>query len=145
MITEHSGKRRLELYEVLEKFEATKSRKDKIAVLKENDTPALRDYIRCLYDDRVQFNLPGGKPPYNANLPESYPSTWHKQHMKLKYFVKGLIGDQMKQIKRESMFISVLESVHPKDAEVLVDMINKKATAKGFTKKIVQEAFPNLV
>lgn len=145
MITEYSGKRRLELHEVLEKFENTKDRKEKISVLRQNDTPALRDYIRCIYDDRVQFNLPDGKPPYKANLPQSYPSTWHKQHMKLKYFVKGLAGDQMMQVKRESMFISILESVHPKDAEVLVDMINKKASAKGFTKKIVQEAFPNLV
>lgn len=145
MITEQSGKRRLELYEVLEKFEEAKTRKEKIAVLRQHDTPALRDYIRCLYDDKVQFNLPEGKPPFNANLPESYPSTWHKQHMKLKYFVKGLMGDQMKQIKRESMFISVLESVHPKDAEVLVDMINKKASVKGFTKKIAEEAFPKLI
>lgn len=145
MNTVNNNKRMLELYEVLDLFEQAGSRKEKIAVLKSHGYPSMIDYLRCVFDDRVQFNLPEGRPPYTANKPQSVPSTWHKQHKKLKYFVKGLMGDQMKSIKRESIFIQVLESVHPRDAEVVIDMINKKPSAKGLTKKIVQEAFPNTV
>ena len=39
----------------------------------------------------------------------------------------------------------MLETVHPKDAELLVGMINKKMPVKGVTKKLVQEAFPDLI
>ena len=38
----------------------------------------------------------------------------------------------------------MLESIHPKDAELLVKMINKEAP-KGITKNIVMEAFPGLI
>lgn len=145
MITEQTPKRRLELYEVLDLFSKAKNRSEKVKVLQQHDSVPLRDYIRCVFDDRIVFNLPEGAPPYTANKPESVPSTWHKQNTKLQYFVKGLKGDGMSPIKREKLFISVLESVHPKDADVLVGMINKKPTTKGLTKKLVQEAFPNLV
>lgn len=145
MITENMPKRRLELYEVLELVAKTKSRIEKIKILQQHDSAPLRDYMRCVFDDRIVFNLPEGTPPFTANKEESVPSTWHKQNVKLQYFVKGLKGDGMSPIKREKLFIGVLESVHPKDADVLVGMINKKPTTKGLTKKLVQEAFPNLV
>ena len=64
---------------------------------------------------------------------------------KAKYFVKGLIGDQLNPIKREKMFIDMLESVHPKDAELLLAMKDKKILAKSVTRKLIQEAFPNLI
>ena len=47
-------------------------------------------------------------------------------------------------MKREQIFIGVLEAVHPKDAELMLGMINKKSI-KGVTKKVVEEAFPNLI
>jgi hypothetical protein len=37
-----------------------------------------------------------------------------------------------------------LESIHPNDAELMVNMINKK-TPDGVTKTIIQEAFPGLI
>ena len=43
------------------------------------------------------------------------------------------------------MFIGILESVHPQDAEVLIDMVAKKTSAKGLTEKVVREAVPNLL
>lgn len=49
------------------------------------------------------------------------------------------------QSKREMLFIEMLESVHPKDAIILVNMIQKKAPVKGITKQVVQMAFPSLL
>ena len=51
----------------------------------------------------------------------------------------------MKAYQREKIFLDILESVHPGDAELLVQMINKKLEVKGITKKLVQEAYPNLI
>ena len=43
------------------------------------------------------------------------------------------------------MFLEILEGVHPRDAEILVDMINKKTSVKGLTEKLVKEAYPDLI
>ncbi len=137
--------RRLDVFEVFDKFEKAKTRKEKIQILQENDCAALRDVCRGYFDDIVQWNLPEGRPPFTPNIPQSVPSTLLKQNRQFKYFVKGLDGDSMPAFKREKMFISLLESVHPMDAEILISMVNKKPTVKGLTKKLVEEAFPKLI
>jgi hypothetical protein len=50
-------------------------------------------------------------------------------------------------MKVESMFIKVLEAIHPKDAEVVIAMKDKKFNGKykGLTKKLVSDAFPGLI
>lgn len=145
MITDKQPDRVLELYEILEKVQSTKSRKDKVALLQQHNQAFLTDYLRCVFDDVIQFNLPGGKVPYTPAEEESVPSTWRKKNVELQYFVKGLKGDKMLQLKRETKFISLLESIHPKDAELIADMISKKTPIKGLTKKLVQEAYPKLI
>ena len=42
------------------------------------------------------------------------------------------------------IFIQLLEAIHPEDAEIMIDMVQRKAP-KGLTKKIVEEAFPKLL
>ena len=59
-------------------------------------------------------------------------------------FVKGGPGDSMQKVKRERAFIILLESVEPPEAELIINMINKKPI-KGVTKAVVKEAFPNLI
>lgn len=133
------------VFEVLELASKAKTRQEKIEVLRKHESWALKDLLRGAYDDLVQWNLPPGAPPYEAAAESSVPSTLHNQHKKFKYFVKGLAGDQVNPIKRERMFIDMLESVHPKDAELLVLMKDKKTLAKTVTRKLVEEAFPNLI
>ena len=139
-------KNTLQVYELLEKFEKTKSRKEKIEVLRSYPHMALKDVLRGIFDDRVQWNLPGGEPPYSASSDESTPSTLLKQHLKFKYLVRGIpTSDELPSIRREKIFLDMLETVHAGDAKVLVSMINKKSPVKGLTKKIVQEAYPDLI
>jgi hypothetical protein len=136
-----------EIFEILEDVMKQKSRKDKIAKLQEyKNLMALRDVLQGTFDERIQWNLPEGTPPYEASKPESYPSTLLKQHLQFKFFVKGLReSERLMPVRRERMFIDMLESVHPKDAEILVSMINKKSPMKGLTVKLVQEAIPDLI
>lgn len=146
MITANQPVKRLELFEILEQVSSSKSRKEKIETLKKNNSSALSDYLRCVFDDVIEFKLPEGKPPYNPCEEQHVPSTWHRQNTKLEFLVKNSPkAENLLNLKREIIFIGILESVHPKDAEILVDMINKKTNAKGLTKKLVQEAFPNLI
>lgn len=134
-----------QVYEVLELVEKEKSRPKQIKLLQDYSTGALKDVLRGAYDDLVQWNLPSGTPPFEPAPAENPPSSLYRQHLKFKYFVKGLVGDKMLPPKREKIFIDMLESVHPKDAEVLCLMKDKKQLGKGITKKLVQEAFPKLI
>lgn len=133
------------VYEVLEAAEKATKKEEKILILRENESWALKDVLRATYDDAIQFLLPPGAPPYTPSKEGSIPSNLMKQNKNLTYIVKGGQGEKMPGFKREKVFINMLESVHPKDAELLLKMINKKSLGKGITKALVQEAFPKLI
>ena len=136
----------LEVFEILEQFSQQSTRNDKIKLLKANNIPALRDVCRGSYDGNIEWNLPPGKPPYTPNRPESVPSTLRKEHRNFGFYVKGFKKSEgIPAYKRENMFIQLLESIHAEDALIVLNMVGKKPPVKGLTKKIVEEAFPNLL
>ena len=132
------------VYEVLEEVAKKRSKKDKVAILKDNESWALKDIIRGSMDSSVKWNLPGGQPPYEPSEGHNHPSNLLKENEQFKYFVKGGPGDQMPDLKRENIFIGLIEGVHPQDAKLIIAMINKEKP-KGLSKQVVQEAFPGLL
>lgn len=137
----------IQVFEILEKIENEKSRPKRLELVKQySNVPAFKDVLRGIFDGGLVFNLPEGKPPYTPNKPESVPSSLLKKHKDFGFFVKGFSkSDGMPSYKRETMFIQLLESIHSEDAEVVLSMVNKKSPIKGLTKKLVQEALPNLI
>jgi len=141
-----TANKRLEVFEVFEDFVKVKSRKEKINILKKHESWPLKDLLRGIFDDKIQWNLPGGEPPYTPCSVGTPPSTFLKQNVNLKYFVKGVRdSENMPAFKREKKFLDILETVHPEDAKLLVSMINKQNPVKGLTKKLIQEAYPDLI
>lgn len=133
------------IHEIFDKVSKAKSKSDKIQILRDNNSGALSDILRGTFDDRIKWLLPAGDPPpYTPNKPESTPSNLIKECTKLAYLVEGGKGPKLLKIRREAIFIGLLESVHPKDAEILIDCINKKAP-RGINKPLVKEAFPDLL
>lgn len=121
-----------------------KSKKQKIEILRNNETWALKDILRGTYDKTVQWNIPTGRPPFQENEGHNAPSNLIKKHKDFITFVKGGPGDSMQKVKREKSFIILLESVAPPESELILNMINK-VPIKGVTKAVVKEAFPNLI
>lgn len=135
-----------EVFEVFEEYKNADGRDERLDVLKKySDHRAFRDILRGTFDDSLVFNLPEGRPPFTPNRPESVPSTLLKQNKQFFWFVKGTQGDTLPSFKREAKFIQLLESIHPEDAEYVLKMVAKKPPCRYITKKIVQEAFPNLI
>lgn len=136
-----------EVFEIFQEFEKLTKRSDKIKFLQEQgkSVPAIKDICRGIYDPRLKFVLPEGKPPYNPNKPESVPSTLRKLHRQFGDFVEGARSAQMQQFRIEQRFIQLLESIHAEDALIVIDMVNKKSPVKGLTKKLVTEAYPNML
>jgi hypothetical protein len=137
--------RTLDVYEVFELFEKAATRKDKIAVLKLHESWAIKDVIKGALDPKIEWLLPKGDVPYTACEPHSTPSTLLRKNKDFRYVVKGGTGGQMPAVKREKIFLGIVESIHPKDAELVCSMINKKLPVKGLTVKLVQEAYPELL
>jgi len=136
---------RLDIFEVFALLEKAKSKAEKVKILRENNSGALQDICRGAFDKHIVWLLPkDDKPPYTPNRPESVPSNLLRETKKLGYLVKGGLAPNMMQVKREAIFIGILESIHPEDALILIQAINKKAP-KGLTRASVEEAFPNLL
>lgn len=132
------------IYEVLDKASKARAKEQKIQILQDNESWALKDILRGTYDTKVHWLLPGGEPPYTPSRPESVPSNLLRRNKDFRYFVRGGEGTNMKPYKRESIFIGLIEAIHPEDAKVVISMINKEKI-NGVTRNVVEEAFPGLL
>lgn len=137
--------RTLDVYEVFEKFEKAKNRAEKIQVLRQHETWALKDILKGALDPKIEWLLPKGEVPYTACEAHNAPSNLLRKNKDFRYVVKGGVGEKMVPFKREKIFLGIVESIHPKDAELVCGMINKKLPVKGLTAKLVSEAFPGLL
>jgi hypothetical protein len=139
----------LMIHEILEKAAAEPKRDGKIATLKKHNCLALRDVLRAAYDDSIVFTLPEGAPPYENKLSTdgNAAATLHSLTTRFTYFVKGGKGDKIPAIKRERIFLEIVEGVHPKEAELVIAMKDKKMASryKGITKELVKEVWPKLI
>ena len=132
------------VYEVIEEAAKKRPKAQKVKGLQDNESWALKDILRGSYDSTIQWNLPGGNPPYTPAEPQSHPSNLLRENKQFAYFVKGGKGDKLPAFKRENIFIGLIEGVHPRDAELVIAMINKEKPA-GLSRPIVEEAFPGLL
>ena len=67
-----------------------------------------------------------------------------KEWTKFYNFCKGG-NDSLKSLRRQTMFIQILEGLHPLDAEILCLVKDKNLTEKyKVTKEIVSEAYPDI-
>ena len=133
------------MHEVLQKVSNAKTKKEKIALLKEYNTQALRSLFIINFDDTVVSLLPEGSVPYTPNdAPEGTEHTLlEKEARSLHHFFKG--GSNVSRTKHENMFIQMLEGLNKGEAEVLVLVKDKKLGKRWkITKACVSEAFPQI-
>ena len=139
------------VFEVLEEMAKQRNRNDKVRVLKENETWALKDIIRGSMDSTIKWNLPEGEPPYKPaeGVNEDGEGTdlegalIGKMRM-MKYFISvdGNVLENIKPAKREVVFIQLLETIAPKDAKLVLEM--KSGAIKGVSTGVVEKAFPQI-
>ena len=148
MITkQQKGTRSKQLFELLQSIDVLDTREEKLETIKGivSRSPAFNDYVRCIFDENISFNLPEGRPPYTPSS-EAHPTSWNKEHMRLPYFVKGSGHDDMNPVKRESMWIQLLEGIHPEDAALVADMTDRRLPrGSTLTKELLNEAVPGLI
>ena len=130
--------------EILDKVSKLKTKKEKVAHLQQYNSNALRMVIKSSFDPKIEWDLPEGDVPYKAN--DAPEGTEHGnlayESRKLYHYIEGG-NPKLTQNKRESMFIQLLESLHPDEADILVAAKDKilHRKYKGLSENVVKEAF----
>ena len=134
------------VHEILGHVSKQRSVAKKVEVLKEYRNDALTAILIWNFDDTVQSLLPEGEVPFNKNeVPVGTDHTsLRKEWRNLYHFVKGG-NDRLSKTRRETMFIQMLEGLHPDEAEIICLVKDKNLGTKfKLTKEQVSKAFPDI-
>jgi hypothetical protein len=118
-----------------------KKRKDLLAQQSKNQ--GVIAMLQLAFDPNVKFQLPEGDPPYKPCEYLDQQGMLYNSVRKIAMFLDP--NSKLPQLKKEVLFVGLLESLDPQDAKLLLAVKDKKMPYKGITKKLVAETFPNLI
>ena len=144
MANQSSGRVALTFHEILTKVNNAKDKAKKLEILRQYDSPSLRQILKGAFDPKIEWELPEGTPPYMANeVPKGTEHTYlSDEARRLWHFVKGA-DMQMTKTQKETMFIQILEALHEEEAKLLLNVKDKRLNKvyKGLTEAVVRDAF----
>jgi len=132
--------------EILELANEQTTHAKKVAVLQEYECMVLKSLFIWNFDDSVISLLPEGKVPYkpNENPLGTDHSSLRREQKSLYNFVKGG-NDQLSTIRRETIFIQMLEGLHPKEADIVIAVKDGALEdLYDIDYDVVEEAFPDI-
>ena len=130
--------------EILDNVAKAKTKEQKVSILREHNSAALRMIIKASFDPNIEWDLPEGDVPFERN--DAPEGTEHNvlsyEARKLYHYIEGG-NNQLTQNKREMMFVQLLEGLHPNEAEIVVAAKDKvlHQKYKGLSDNVVKEAF----
>jgi hypothetical protein len=161
-------------FEVLALVTKQKSNAKKSEILQKYSDPSLKAILIWNFDDTIISLLPEGLVPYasvgqqnvrSGNLSDNIQrsvemmgdlgsnsigsqdqgrTSIRKEYTYFYNFVKGG-NDRLSSMKRETMFISILEGLHPLESEILMLVKDKKLQTKyNISKQNVSDAYPDI-
>jgi len=134
------------VHEILELASKQRSKAKKVEILQEYANDALKSLFIWNFDDTVISVVPAGEVPYKPNeVPVGTDHTsLRKEYKHLFNFVKGG-NDGLSSLRRETMFIQMLEGLHPEEAQILCLVKDKQLQTKyKITYDIVKDAYPDI-
>jgi hypothetical protein len=160
------------IFEILELASKQRSNAKKVEVLKTYENDALKSIFIWNFDETVISMLPEGEVPYgDLNDQNVYSGTLsenlsreatggesatgqdmdgrgktslRREYQNLYHYVKGG-NNTLTSIRREMMFINLLQGLHPKEAEVVVLTKDGKLADKyKISFDNVKEAYPDI-
>lgn len=132
--------------EILDLVSKQKTNAKKVEVLREYANDALKSLLIWNFDDSVISILPQGEVPFkpNENPLGTDHSSLRREFKHFYNFVKGG-NDTLPSLRRETIFIQILEGLHPNEAEILCLVKDKQLQSKyKLTKDLVSEAYPDI-
>jgi len=145
--------------EVLQRVSNAKTKAKKVEILHEYKSEALKKVLLCNFAKCITFVFPDGETPYRPlDRPKGVDhQLLFSEHRMLGKFIKKTLNGityygcsnstqpNMQQLKKENLWIQILESLHPEESELLDLVKDKKLTSKyKITRQNVIDAFPEL-
>jgi len=131
---------------IFEDVAAANSIKARKKVLLENESKPLKEILKYAFHPDIKFALPPGKPPYKTiGSPDEYNPTYLYPNIRKFYLYIEGGHDGLTQLRREQLFVQMLESLHPKEAAVVIQVKDKKLNYRGLTYKLVKTTFPEIL
>ena len=130
--------------EVLDKVHKAKTKAQKVDILKQHNNASLRMVLKSSFDPKIKWAMPTGDVPFMPN--DAPAGTDHTrlatEAKKLYHFIEGADNTTPK-MKKETMFIQMLEGLHESEARLVIAAKDKKLhqVYKGLSKDVVKEAF----
>ena len=134
----------LTFHEIFTKVNNAKDKTKKVELLRQYDSPAMRQVLKGAFDPKIKWDLPAGRPPYIENeAPLGTEHTYLDQEAKrLWHFVVGA-DLNITKVKKETLFIQMLEGLSADEAKLLIGVKEKNLNNlyKGLTSAVVKESF----
>ena len=135
------------IHEVLELVVKQRSKAKKVEILKRYEDPSIKAIFIWNFDPSVKSAVPEGPVPYKENeVPVGTDHTsLRREYKNLYHFIKGG-NDGLSSLRRETMFIQLLEGLHPKEAEIICLVKDKQLQTKYNLKEdVVKEAYTDIL
>jgi hypothetical protein len=137
------------LYEIFDEFEMSSNKKERMDVIGRNLSQLLVDVLKLTYHPHFQWkvkNLPEDYKVPNDVLPGITHDTLNRQLRRLYMFQVGHpTAEKLTEGRRKELLIQMLESLEPREAEIILGIFNKDLGVKGLDYKFVKEAFPKML
>ena len=154
-------------FEILALVSKQRTNAKKVEILKEYEHDSLKAIFIWNFDESVISALPSGEVPDfktstmseriqqavdtmgdlssdSIGASDQKHTTIRTEYTKFFNFIKGG-NDSLSTLRRENIFINLLEGLHPLEAEILCLCKDKKLGDKyKITKEIVSEAYPDI-
>ena len=136
------------LYEVFDEFEEAKNKNERLDVLRKNMSKALVEVLQLTFHPGFQWYF--DDIPESYKIPDTLPGISRNQIAteirKLYLFKRGDgTADKLTPEKREQLLLQLLESLEPREAEVIIGIFRKDQGVRGLDYKFVKENFNDLL
>lgn len=138
------------MYEIFDDFENASSKEERMKVIERNLSKTLVLVLELTFHPQIDWlvkEMPDNyMTPADNLLPGLSRAQLSTEIRKLYLFRKGdPTAEKLDPRKRNELLIQILESLEPREAEVIMGIFNKDLGVKGLNYKFVKEAFPNLL
>lgn len=138
------------IYEVFDEFEEAKNKKERMLVIEKNLSKTLVQVLELAFHPNHQWMVTEMPDDYRIDVGNKLPGlascNLSTEIRKMYLFQKGdSSSENLSQQKRKQLLLQLLESIEPREAEVVMGILKKDLGVKGLDYKFVKEAFPNLI
>lgn len=137
------------LYEVFDEFEKAKNKKDRMEVIGKNLSQTLVDVLKMTFHPDIKWKVKDL--PENYRIPDdvlpglTYDSL-NSQLRRLYIFREGdSTAENLSPKRTNDLLFQILNSLEPREAEIIMGIFRKDQGVKGLDYKFVKEAFPQML